>query len=1105
MRRGLRIAVSVVVVVLLLLTGIAVMVPRTDKATDEDEPLLPPPLEDINPRPKPSSSIGGYTAPMVPWPGTWATKASSPVKRCDTPNGAVGHDLNDAIYHFGGEDYSTNYVENYKYDGQGNQWTQRASMITGPREEFGIAAYNGMLYAFGGHPWTLGGQYTTLSRNEMYDPATDQWTAKANMPHGRTWPAAAFANNKIYVSGGWDLGSGGMLNYNEEYDPVGDTWATKTPDPVVRKWHSAAAVNGKIYFIGGGDSSNNIIGTNEEYDPVQDTWTTKASMPTPRMGFACCILNNLIYCIGGGLTSFQSTNVNEVYDPSLDTWATDTPMPTARQEVGASTIGNKIYVIGGWNGGNPCLDINEEFTPATPPTLYVTVNANPNVVNSGGTSDITVHVTDGTSPMAGCTVAVTDYGAGGSFTIVTDQGNGDYTTTYTAPIVTSQLLVAIKADATKGGYVSGTGSTTITVNPILQQLNVTVNANPNSVQSGGTSTITVHVSVGATGITGCAVQLDDGSAGGSFTSVQDVGSGDYTSTYTAPTVTSQTLVTITANATKTGYNQGQNTTQITVNPITPTLHVTVNANPKTVFSGGTSTITVHVTDGSTPMTGCTIQLDDGSVGGSFTSVQEMGNGDYQSTYTAPTVTTPKVVTITAKASKGGYNDGQGTTTITVNPIPPKVLAVTVSANPATVYSSGTTNITVHVTDGSNPVTGCSILLDDGSAGGSFSSVSDQGNGDYKSAYTAPTVTSQKTVTVTGNASKATYTSNEGSCTVTVNPPPPKDLIGAVTANPGSVLSNRRSTVTVHITDGAMTVSGVTVSLAVSGGGSFSPGSGTTDPNGDFQSVYTAPSVTSQRQCTITATYAKTGYNGGYNHTTVTVIPLPDLAIASGNITFSKLDPVKGDSVTITAKVNNLGGSDADNVLVRFLDGSNTIGEKTVTKISQGAVQNVAVSWSVNSEGAHTIKVLADPDNAISERDESNNNATRDITVSSPGNGNNGNNTNGNGTANGTGDFGGFPIWGWALVALIPLFLIMLLILLVLKRRKKEEEEKKNKRLKAQWVQAPPSAMLAPPPPPALPPGPPSPAGGYGGYQDYPPQYGEGYQEYPPQYPPYQGY
>jgi hypothetical protein len=216
------------------------------------------------------------------------------------------------------------------------------------------------------------------------------------------------------------------------------------------------------------------------------------------------------------------------------------------------------------------------------PTLTVSVTAQPETLNSSEQAVLRVYVAyNGLSPASGATIWFTSDNSG-SFSTATDEGNGYYTSNFTAPIVTGQTVCTILANAYKPLYTSGQANVKVTVNPII--LNVSVTAQPQAINSSQQTTITVYVkSSELNPIPGATVTLASNN-GGNFSDTTDEGNGYYTSNFTAPIVTGQTVCTILATAYKTGYNSGQANTQLTINSTITTgtiqLHVTeTDGNP----------------------------------------------------------------------------------------------------------------------------------------------------------------------------------------------------------------------------------------------------------------------------------------------------------------------------------------------------------------------------------------------------------------------------------------------------------------------------------------------------------------------------------------------
>jgi hypothetical protein len=101
---------------------------------------------------------------------------------------------------------------------------------------------------------------------------------------------------------------GSALAMVEVYDPQTDTWTRKANMPTARGGLSCGAVDGRIYAVGGRNSST-LFATVEEYDPATDTWTKRADMwsgdpqsSMRRFGFSTSVVNDRIYAIGGCLT-----------------------------------------------------------------------------------------------------------------------------------------------------------------------------------------------------------------------------------------------------------------------------------------------------------------------------------------------------------------------------------------------------------------------------------------------------------------------------------------------------------------------------------------------------------------------------------------------------------------------------------------------------------------------------------------------------------------------------------------------------------------------------------------------------------------------------------
>ena len=253
--------------------------------------------------------------------------------------------------------------------------------------------------------------------------STAQWTQKADMPTIRSDFSTCVVDGKIFVIGGslrleWDEYGDLSLSTVEMYDPETDTWEGKANMPTVRSNVSVSVVDGKIYAIGGSKTKkyqvprgfgheSEELPTVEMYDPATDTWTQKVDMPTPRKT-KTCVVDGKIYAIGGWLTTNEQSQLEtvEVYDPATDTWAKAQSMNHARCSTAMSVVNGEIYAIGGigWPPNrdqsgrylsDPYLSNVEVFNPKTNQWRERTEMSVPKAAHSTSVIDGKIYVMGG--------------------------------------------------------------------------------------------------------------------------------------------------------------------------------------------------------------------------------------------------------------------------------------------------------------------------------------------------------------------------------------------------------------------------------------------------------------------------------------------------------------------------------------------------------------------------------------------------------------------------------------------------------------------------------------------------------------------------------------
>lgn len=236
----------------------------------------------------------------------------------------------------------------------GDTWVKKADMPTA-RNSFAVAVVDGKIYTFGGRIKA----FDNLDTVEVYDPATDKWTKKSPMPTPRRGAMAAVVDGKIYVIGGLqgDFAiAGGELAVVEIYDPATDKWTKKANLLSARGFGAAEVVQGKIYVIGGFAEAR-YISFVEEYNPATDKWRVRTGMPFNNSHFGSGVVDDIIYVVGG----VGVGNAVARYYPPADAWSTGHRMPTFRSAHGVAVVDGNLYAI----GGNPALANVEKYYPDT--------------------------------------------------------------------------------------------------------------------------------------------------------------------------------------------------------------------------------------------------------------------------------------------------------------------------------------------------------------------------------------------------------------------------------------------------------------------------------------------------------------------------------------------------------------------------------------------------------------------------------------------------------------------------------------------------------------------------------------------------------------------
>ena len=386
-----------------------------------------------------------------------------------------------------------------------------------------------------------------------------------------------------------------------------------------------------------------------------------------------------------------------------------------------------------------------------------------------------------------------------------------------------------------------------------------------TIREGGNVSVTVYVNdslgdaVGSANVTLFSVN------GGQFAQTTGLtnSSGCFTTVFTASGIIRPVYVRIVATASKATYADGSGYVYLQAYPA---LTVQISSNPSVISTESTQ-VAVIVTSNGQPINNAivTIQTDYGTL--SSQDGITGTNGTMSITFTAPQTIIAHDAGITASATKTGYVDGAGQTTITVEP---KTLKASINVLPSTAYSSDIANVTVHVEYAGMPVLGANVTVAATLGNFTKSKGLTDNNGNLNFSFTSPLVSNQTAINITAIASAAGYADCQNQTAITILPRTFKIKIGTALS---IVNSNAETLVTVNVTcqQDSLPVQGASV-VVFAPHGSFSSKNSTTDPQGTWTLFFYAPQTTVPETINITASVTKEGYVSGANQTSVTVNP-----------------------------------------------------------------------------------------------------------------------------------------------------------------------------------------------------------------------------------------
>ena len=320
----------------------------------------------------------------------WDRHADSPIPRFE----AGTLPIDGQLYCFGGfftqSIRATDQVD--AYDPVTDTWSQKADLPT-PTTHIGFAREGRNVWMIGGFVGDNPGVAT--AEVWVYDIDQDMWSAGPTMPRSIAAGGAAVIGCNLHYFGGCEADRTTVTgdHWVLDLDNQGLGWQPLAPMPEPRCHHVGAALAGEVWAVGGQIGHDiNPLDTRwvHAYDPMTDTWRQGPLLPDPRSHFepGTFVENGNLYIAGGKNlpTGAEILAGMLELDPVLNEWTYLPPLPNPRYGAGVQLLNGRLYAANGAALSNdPQPDLYSRDWAATFPNPFRINCGGPEVVSSTGT------------------------------------------------------------------------------------------------------------------------------------------------------------------------------------------------------------------------------------------------------------------------------------------------------------------------------------------------------------------------------------------------------------------------------------------------------------------------------------------------------------------------------------------------------------------------------------------------------------------------------------------------------------------------------------------------------------------------------------------------
>jgi N-acetylneuraminic acid mutarotase len=253
---------------------------------------------------------------------------------------------------FGGPGAITSTVR--MYDVSGNLWRVRAPYPVRIASTNGAVVIGGKIYVSGGmtRRWDeAAGVYRSqiLPSLYVYNPGTNTWSKRADMPVASIRGVSATYGGMLYVATGSRL---------YRYSPSTDQWASLGMTPHDVDYGAGGFIGGKFYLV------ENLGNALDVYDPATNSWSAGPSRPFRICSPAYTASQAKLYLVGcHDDHDFSGNYPMLVFDPKAGSWtqAAAPPVNADRRWTLSRVVLNgqaRLELVGGSRPGN-----NHQYIP----------------------------------------------------------------------------------------------------------------------------------------------------------------------------------------------------------------------------------------------------------------------------------------------------------------------------------------------------------------------------------------------------------------------------------------------------------------------------------------------------------------------------------------------------------------------------------------------------------------------------------------------------------------------------------------------------------------------------------------------------------------------